>query len=153
MKKELVLGFGRLSRLRFMAYLNLWHLLAFAPLTLWALLATPEDSSLLTFTLASVVVFNLVALKMVAQRYRDAGASGFWSLIYLIPPAAPFIYLILATVPGDRDDNRFGKAPPRSPRWLLIPALLPLVLLIWHWITLINLLFSSAPLLMAGMRL
>lgn len=153
MNRELVLGLGRLDRLRFQAYFNIWHLLAFVPLALMMLFSPPDDSTLLTLSLASLIIFNLVGLKMIAQRYRDVGVSGYWSFFYLIPLASPFVYLLLATIPGDKEANRFGPATAQASNWMFIPALLPLALLIWQWVTIINLLFSSAPLLMASMSL
>ncbi len=153
MNKEQVLGFGRLDRLRFQAYFNIWHFLAFVPLTLLMLFSPPDGSTLLPLTLASVFIFNLIGLKMIAQRYRDVGVSGYWALFYLIPLASPFVYLLLATIPGDREANRFGQATAPASNWMLIPAILPLALLIWHWVTVINFLFASAPLLMAGLSL
>jgi len=150
MNKELILGFGRLSRLRFLAYLNSWFLLVFTPTVAALFLAELTDLQTIGLVLTATIVFNLVSLKFVAQRYRDVGVHGSWSLIFLIPLASPLLYLLLALIPGDQAPNRYGPQNPSPSLWLLIPALLPIVLLFEYWLSLYTGLAAAVPFIMAA---
>ncbi len=149
MHKKLILGCGRIGRLRFLAYLNGLFLLASIPLYLASLSLSPDNLQSFIPLILVLVLFNLTSLKFVAQRYHDVNVSGVWSLVFLIPPASPLMYFLLALVPGDRDNNRYGPPAPASSRWLLVLALLPILLLLKYWLSLYTALVMAAPLILA----
>ncbi|MBR9828996.1 MAG: DUF805 domain-containing protein [Oceanospirillales bacterium] len=136
MKKDFIYGFERLGRLRFLSCLNRRFLMIFVPVELAMLLVEMTGTQTIIITLAALVVLNIVSLEFIAQRYRDAGVSGLWSLISLNPLASPLIYILLALVPGDNDINRYGppSQPPSLSMWLFIPALMPIILFFIYWI-------------------
>ena len=58
------------------------------------------------------VLFIWMYFAIVAKRCHDRGASGWWSLLTLIPLIGT-VYLIIACgiLPGDPNDNRYGAQP------------------------------------------
>ncbi len=125
MEKEILFGMGRIDRIRFLACSNI----LFAAMVAAALIVmtlAPETNSAYA-GVAVGVAWLLVSLKFVAQRYHDVGASGLWSLMYLTP-GQPFIFVLLALVPGSQGSNKFGDPNPDSSLLLKTIALAPLFL-------------------------
>ena len=125
MEKEILLGFGRIDRIRFLAYSNL----SFISIMLLGILADTLLPEMNTFHLGLAIglLWLLVSLKFVVQRYHDVGANGLWSLIYLTP-GQPFIFILLGVVPGSQGPNRFGNPNPHSGLFLRVAAIVPLLI-------------------------
>ena len=64
---------------------------------------SPANSSM--WLLVAVMIFNFAIL---IARFRDAGKSGWWSLIGLIPFVYVLVVFYLLVVPGTPGRNRFG---------------------------------------------
>lgn len=80
------------------------------------------------------IVLALVALMMsvllTIQRLHDFDASGWWSLLLLVPLANVVLYLVLLFMPGTQGSNRFGGRPPPNTRGAIILMLiLPIIVI------------------------
>ena len=60
----------------------------------------------ITVVLYPVGIWVLFAVS--AQRWHDLGASGWWSLISLIPLGGLVMFVMMAFVPGQDGDNQYG---------------------------------------------
>ncbi|VAW76580.1 hypothetical protein MNBD_GAMMA12-2265 [hydrothermal vent metagenome] len=121
---KIIIGYGRIDRVRFLAYSNI----AFLLLGAIAAIVSTVFTELLESTVVSVfVVLGIVfTFKFAAQRYHDVGSSGLWALWY-ISPTQPVIFLVLGMVPGMKADNEYGSPNPEAGVWLKIFAFFPLI--------------------------
>lgn len=60
---------------------------------------------------AAAVVFVAGALALTAKRLHDAGTSGWWLLLLLVPIIGPLVVLLLALRKGMRGRNAYGADP------------------------------------------
>jgi uncharacterized membrane protein YhaH (DUF805 family) len=60
---------------------------------------------------AAAVVFVAGALCLTAKRLHDAGTSGWWLLLLLVPILGPLAILVLALRKGMRGRNAYGADP------------------------------------------
>ncbi len=76
-------------------------------------LAVFIDTILETFVLTAVVGLALIvpSFSALARRMHDTGRSGWWILVYFIPFVGAFVVLVLAVLPGEAGENRFGPNP------------------------------------------
>ncbi len=128
---QALLTFKRINRTEFIAWSNLSALLS---LTV-AYLLTPYAVSLtetlnekspwlgyLSLYLFYISVFFL-PLKLLAQRYRDAGITGWAALVGLIPLSYLLLYLLMAIFPGEKSANKYGDAPNNPKKRLSLFAI------------------------------
>lgn len=109
------LGFsGRMGRLVYwtggtLVLLMLYLLLVFA-------LMKPGSGRWTLFGLG-LLVFLFSSLRMTVLRLHDLNASGWWSVLMLVPTVGSAGALVVSFVPGSMGDNDHGE-PARRGRWL-----------------------------------
>lgn len=127
------LRFNRIGRVKFLAYTNLsYGVLAFAYYFTFGFDADISLSELYSqkpYLLTLFAVLSFILIKILAQRYRDAGISGWWALVGLIPYTYFFLYIFLGCYKGETHANEYGKIPAKSGVLLQLLAYLPIVLL------------------------
>jgi uncharacterized membrane protein YhaH (DUF805 family) len=70
----------------------------------------------------------LMSLLFTVRRLHDFDASGWWSLLLLLPLVNLVLYLLLLIMPGTQGANRFGAPPPpNSTGVIVLAAILPLL--------------------------
>ncbi|XHS77905.1 DUF805 domain-containing protein [Burkholderiaceae bacterium UC74_6] len=107
---------GRIGRLRFLAYS-----------TGSAFLAKLLAAFLGPVSIIIAIVYLWFAVITGIKRCHDTGASGWWSILTIIP----LVSFIWAFIPGDKGENRFGPPPPPNTLGVRILGLiLPAVFII-----------------------
>ncbi len=82
---------------------------------------------IIILTMAALAISILLAI----QRLHDFDASGWWSVLIVIPLANLVLYLVLLIMPGVQGPNRFGNPPPPNTTGVILLALvLPLIAVI-----------------------
>ena len=82
---------------------------------------------IIVVALAALVISFLLTI----QRLHDFNASGWWSILILLPLANLVLYLILLIMPGTQGPNRFGNPPPPNTLGVILLALIvPLIMII-----------------------
>lgn len=83
-------------------------------------------------------LFNLLPLRFLAQRYKDAGISGWWALVGIVPTAYGLLYLLMGLFPGEKHNNQHGEQPKKPNTFLVITAYMPMIvfagLMIWYFL-------------------
>lgn len=104
---------GRLNRLRYLGYsAGLGALVSLAGNFVAGILMAanggePTAASLgIQFLAFGAVLW--ISFLLAIQRLHDFNASGWWSLLILVP----LVNLIYALIPGGNEANRFGPPPP-----------------------------------------
>jgi len=128
---------GRLGRLRYFGYsvaLGLLVNLAAGLLGGMAAIFLEGDPGEL-FMIGLVVIVAapalVISLLLGIQRLHDFDASGWWSLMTIVPLANLVLYLVLLIMPGTQGANRFGDPPPPNTLGVILLALiLPLIFVI-----------------------
>lgn len=72
------------------------------------------DAAKLLIAIAAGLFFIPIAVAsyaVSAQRLHDAGQTGWFNLIYLIPYVGSFMMVVLAIIKGDVGDNVYGPDP------------------------------------------
>lgn len=132
---------GRLGRVRYIGYSVGMGLLVNLIVALVGGLAaflqrgSSEEPTMGLLTGGVMIVFGLAALVisflLTIQRLHDFNASGWWSILILLPIANLVLYLILLIMPGTQGPNRFGNPPPPNTLGVILLALiLPLIMVI-----------------------
>ena len=85
---------------------------SFAVVILLALLNAPTGL-LMTFVYINFVWMILVFI----GRLHDAGYSGWWTILVMLTSILGII--ALAASPGKKEDNKYGKVPPKAMSHLL----------------------------------
>lgn len=128
---------GRLGRVRYIGYSVgvgfLINLIAALIGGLVAFLADGEPSAWLAGSM--IVVLTVVGLAiyilLAIQRLHDFDASGWWSVLVVVPLANLVFYLVLLIMPGAQGPNRFGNPPPPNTLGVTLLALvLPLIIVV-----------------------
>jgi len=109
--------YGRVGRVRFVFYFVLSMGLMLTALALYTLLMPASDLEahpILSDGAAAMILCGSLYFfyASFAKRLHDLNLSGAWALVML-----PFFYisaLVLACLPGEKEQNRFGE-PPGSP--------------------------------------
>ncbi|HOW76988.1 MAG TPA: DUF805 domain-containing protein [Candidatus Competibacteraceae bacterium] len=82
---------------------------------------------IIMLTVAALAISILLAI----QRLHDFDASGWWSVLIVIPLANLVLYLVLLMMPGGQGRNRFGNPPPPNTTGVILLALIvPLIAVI-----------------------
>lgn len=126
---------GRIGRLRYIAYS--WLSSVVATIVAFALVAllssfsvgAGETGAILTW----IAYFPVVAagVIMAKRRINDMDKSGWLSILIFVPVVNVFFGLYLMLKGGSQGANRFGPAPAKNPRSIVILAwLLPIVVLV-----------------------
>lgn len=128
---------GRLGRVRYIGYSAglglLINLLTFIWGSLAAMLSPGQSNQWLIWVgTGPLMLLGLgVGIMLSIQRLHDFNASGWWSIINVVPFANLVLYLVLLIMPGTQGSNRFGPPPPPNTLGVILLALvLPLVMII-----------------------
>ncbi len=83
----------------------------------------------------AVIVLVLLALAvsvvLAIQRLHDFDASGWWSVLVVVPFANLVLYLVMLIMPGTQGPNRFGNPPPPNTTGvILLATILPLIVVV-----------------------
>lgn len=129
---------GRLGRVRYIGYsVGIGFLVNVFAAMAGGLAAFLEGSGdaigwltggvIVILTVAALTVSILLAI----QRLHDFNASGWWSVLIIVPLANLVLYLILLIMPGTQGPNRFGNPPPPNTLGVILLALiLPLIFVV-----------------------
>lgn len=113
---------GRLGRVRYIGYsIGVTFLIYVAAALLFAFAGWAESGALaMIIGIAAVLAALVVSVLLTIQRCHDFNASGWLSLL-LIVPIAPIVFWI---IPGTQGSNRFGNPPPPNSTGAVVVALI-----------------------------
>jgi uncharacterized membrane protein YhaH (DUF805 family) len=120
---------GRLGRVRYIGYSVglglLINLLAVSWGGVWVTLSSGDEAGLFALGGSALLVALGVTLAVLLaiQRLHDFDASGWWSVLNLVPMANLVLYLVLLIMPGTQGANRFGDPPPPNTTGVILLAL------------------------------
>ncbi len=115
---------SRIGRMRYLAYGLGLTLLMMVPALIGTLVLFIKPlavlGSLLLFaTYVAALVFSIAFM---VRRLHDMDASGWWTLLVLLPLVNLVFVLVLLFYPGSDGDNRFGPRPPPNSMPVLVAA-------------------------------
>lgn len=130
------LNFNRIGRTRFLAYTNIsYGLLAliyyftFTTIPIDKLsFSTEFEQNPIAFIIISLASF--LPLKFLVQRYKDAGVSGWWAMVGLLPTSYILLYFLMGTFKGEPYENRHGRIPSKAGFYFQLVAFIPILLFI-----------------------
>ena len=116
---------GRIGRVRYIAYsIGLTFLISFVVGIFTALLSSALGSAAGVFMFAAWAAIVVVSILLTIQRCHDFNASGWLSILGLIP----LVNLIFWFIPGTDGPNRFGnKTPPNSTGVIIVACIVPFI--------------------------
>jgi uncharacterized membrane protein YhaH (DUF805 family) len=82
--------------------------------------------AMLALVFTRYLMLPMILCVLTIRRLHDFNASGWWSLLLVVPLAV----LVLLAIPGTKLDNRYGAPPPANGEFLNIAAVLGPLLLI-----------------------
>ena len=129
---------GRLGRVRYIGYsVGIGLLVNVIALLMGGLASFLGGDGDAISGLIGVVIIILgvaaltISILLMIQRLHDFDASGWWSVLTIIPLANLVLYLVLAIMPGSQGPNRFGNPPPPNTLGVILLALIvPLIAVI-----------------------
>jgi len=78
-----------------------------------------------------VLLALVVSVMLAIQRLHDFDASGWWSVLVVVPFANLVLYLVMLIMPGTQGPNRFGNPPPPNTTGvILLATILPLIVVV-----------------------
>lgn len=78
-----------------------------------------------------VLLALVVSVMLAIQRLHDFDASGWWSVLVIVPFANLVLYLVMLIMPGTQGPNHFGNPPPPNTTGvILLASILPLIVVI-----------------------
>jgi uncharacterized membrane protein YhaH (DUF805 family) len=126
---------GRIGRLRYIAYS--WLSSVVATILAFVLVSTLSGFSMASGQAGTILTwmayFPVVAagVIMAKRRLNDIDKSGWLAILIFVPVINAFFGLYLMLKGGSEGANRFGLAPAKNPRSIVILAwLLPIVILV-----------------------
>jgi uncharacterized membrane protein YhaH (DUF805 family) len=131
---------GRIGRLRYLAYLSVVCLLtALGMMILGAVLgamgmnlsAAHSDNLMFVFMALMYVPLLVFSFVLARRRFNDAGHSGWFSVLLLVPFVNLFVSLYLVFAQGSEGANDYGLPPAPNTLWIkIVGAVLPLLFVI-----------------------
>lgn len=119
---------GRMGRVRYIAHgiwLSLVIYAAFAAVGFAISAAVSETVGALVIG-SSVIALIVVQFILTIKRCHDFNASGWWSVLSIVP----LVVLVFWLIPGTKGPNRFGAPPSRNTLPIILGALiLPFIFL------------------------
>jgi uncharacterized membrane protein YhaH (DUF805 family) len=119
---------GRIGRVRYIAYsIGLTFLISFVVGIFTALLSSALGSAAGVLMFAAWAAIVVVSIMLTIQRCHDFNASGWLSILGLIP----LVNLIFWFIPGTDGPNRFGNKPvPNSTGVIIVACIVPFIFVI-----------------------
>ncbi len=122
---------GRLGRVRYIGYLIGLGMLTYLMTALLGGVASEDNEAMIWVIGGAIIILTLLSLivtiLLAIQRLHDFNASGWWSILALIP----LVNLVVMIMPGTQGPNRFGYPPPPNTLGVILLALIvPLVAII-----------------------
>lgn len=101
---------GRLGRVRYLTYSMGYMLIFYIALFVLTALAAAAGSETAVFAVMGIAYVAILgfAMTLTIRRAHDFNASGWWSLVSLIP----LVGLLFLFVPGTDGENNYGKKTP-----------------------------------------
>jgi len=135
---QLLSAQGRLGRVRYIGYsIGLGMLVNGAMLLMGGIGILLKGGSEVFGMAATGLLIILALLALIVsillsiQRLHDFDASGWWTVLTVVPLANVALYLVLLIMPGAQGPNRFGKPPPPNTTGvILLASILPLIFVI-----------------------
>ena len=129
---------GRLGRVRYIGYsVGIGLLVNVIALLMGGLASFLDRDGDAISGLIGVVIIILgvaalaISILLMIQRLHDFDASGWWTVLTVVPLANVALYLVLLIMPGAQGPNRFGKPPPPNTTGvILLASILPLIFVI-----------------------
>lgn len=113
----------RIGRLRYLAYSVGVFLLVLIPIVIGLALSAVHLTGISVALLALVYLFMVVMnVIFTIRRLHDMNASGWWTLLYIVPFANVIFALVLLFTPGTVGTNRFGAPPSPNSGWVVAGA-------------------------------
>lgn len=121
---------GRIGRLRYLAYGGMMLVVViFVGANVARMLSAIHPYLGLAASLALYVAALVYAFGYARRRLHDMDASGWWSLLFLVPVVQIGLFVWLVCVPGDEWPNDFGPPPAANSRGVLAAAIaMPLII-------------------------
>ncbi|MGA9851542.1 MAG: pilin [Gammaproteobacteria bacterium] len=111
---------NRIGRLRYLAYNIGCGLIALITIVIGFALVGAHIVWLGVILLALTYIFLVVMnIFFVIRRLHDFNASGWWTLLILVPFVNFIFTLVLIFAPGTIGENRFGLQPPPNSAWVI----------------------------------
>lgn len=107
---------GRASRTEYWAFHSFMAATYFASIVAVVAVNWGDDPlsmmvPVLMASFAVLLVFSVPAVSVGVRRLHDAGFSGLWTFIVLLPYLGLLVLMVLCCLPGDNGDNRYGPDP------------------------------------------
>lgn len=113
---------GRIGRLRYLAYaVGIGFLINFALGIVAGVLAAAAPSLAVVISMLAWIPVLWYAIIVGIKRANDFNASGWWSIVSLIPLIG---FLVWMLIPGSKGDNNYGPPPPPNTWGVRITALI-----------------------------
>ncbi|QMT30526.1 DUF805 domain-containing protein [Alysiella filiformis] len=115
--------YGRIGRMRYLAYTAILTLCAVVPFALGILLSAligSKDAIAITLItgIPTIIIAIYARFAPGMRRFNDLNRSSWWAALLLIPLISLFVILYLSFAAGDEDDNDYGE--PAEPPTTLI---------------------------------
>lgn len=121
---------GRIGRLRYLAWTMAALLVGVLPLLITSFLFSTDRLIVGTlFGLLVLIPYAFANIAISVKRLHDLGWSGWLWLLNFVPVVGSFFPLVIAVLPGNEGDNRYGPPPPPNTTSVKVLCLLWLVLL------------------------
>jgi len=105
---------GRLGRLRYLTYILVADIVAFAAIVLALMMMGSSGALTAVGGLIAAVVYvgvTIFALALMKRRLNDFDATGWWMLTMFVPIANFILVILLLFMPGTKSTNRWGPMP------------------------------------------
>lgn len=126
---------GRIGRLRYLAYSGIFVMVLYLVMAFVAGIAAAlgdAGGALAGFAIMLLMLAVIpVVFMFIIQRLHDMNASGWLSLLMLVPFVGTVFSLVLLFAPGTQGENRFGLQPKANGAGVIIGAFAPLALLVF----------------------
>jgi len=106
---------GRLGRMRYITYIiSVYFLLVImGSMSAVVLRAFPDSPKaiVIIFALGGLFASMLFVISVMKRRLNDFNASGWWTLLMVVPVANSILGLVMLFMPGTQSANRYGNIP------------------------------------------
>lgn len=117
---------GRIGRLRYLAYGLAWNAVIVAAIFVLGLLGAlvAGEGAVAVVTLVGYAGTLVPMFVLAVRRLNDMDASGWLSLLLIVPFVNFIMALVLIFAPGTKGPNKYGAAPVDNSTGVIIAALI-----------------------------